>query len=90
MSLIVAVVAASLAGSFLCSLCEAALYGVTPTQVEVLRRGRVPGSSPSCKKSLVAASDLFLRFARLRTSSPGRPNGRWSETTFLRQRADWP
>jgi len=48
-SLIVAVVAASLAGSFLCSLCEAALYGVTPTQVEVLRRGRVPGSSRLAK-----------------------------------------
>ncbi|TFH47251.1 MAG: DUF21 domain-containing protein [Lysobacterales bacterium] len=44
MSLIVAVVSASLAGSFLCSLCEAALYGVTPTHVEVLRRARVPGS----------------------------------------------
>jgi CBS domain containing-hemolysin-like protein len=45
MSLIVAVVSASLAGSFLCSLCEAALYGVTATQVEVLQRHRIPGSS---------------------------------------------
>jgi CBS domain containing-hemolysin-like protein len=44
MSLIIGVILASLAGSFLCSLCEAALYGVTPTQVEVLRRGRIPGS----------------------------------------------
>jgi CBS domain containing-hemolysin-like protein len=44
MSLIIGVISASLAGSFLCSLCEAALYGVTPTQVEVLRRGRIPGS----------------------------------------------
>lgn len=44
MSLVIAVISASLAGSFLCSLCEAALYGITPTQVEVLRRGRIPGS----------------------------------------------
>lgn len=49
MSLIVAVVSASLAGSFLCSLCEAALYGVTPTQVEVLRRARIPGSDRLAK-----------------------------------------
>lgn len=49
MSLIVAVVTASLVGSFLCSLCEAALYGVTPTQVEVLRRGRIPGSDRLAK-----------------------------------------
>ena len=44
MTLIVAVVTVSLLGSFLCSLCEAALYGVTPTQVEVLRRRQIPGS----------------------------------------------
>lgn len=49
MSLIVVVVLASLAGSFLCSLCESALYGVTPTQVEVLRRGRVRGSERVAK-----------------------------------------
>ena len=44
MSLIVVVGLASLVGSFLCSLCEASLYGVTPTQVEVLRRERIAGS----------------------------------------------
>ncbi len=44
MSLIIAVVLASFAGSFLCSLCEASLYGVTTTQVEVLRRRRIAGS----------------------------------------------
>ena len=49
MSLIVAVVSASLAGSFLCSLCEASLYGITPTQVEVLRRGRIAGSDRLAK-----------------------------------------
>ncbi len=49
MALIVTVVAASLAGSFLCSLCEAALYGVTPTQIEVLRRSRIPGSNRLAK-----------------------------------------
>ena len=49
MSLIVAVVSASVVGSFLCSLCEAALYGVTPTQVEALRRGRVVGSDRLAK-----------------------------------------
>lgn len=49
MSLIVAVISASLVGSFLCSLCEAALYGVTPTQVEVLRRWRVFGSDRLAK-----------------------------------------
>lgn len=38
MTLIVTVVLASLVVSFLCSLCEASLYAVTPTQVEVLRR----------------------------------------------------
>ena len=35
-----AVVVASFVGLFLCSLCEASLYGVTRTQIEVLRRGR--------------------------------------------------
>ena len=49
MSLIIAVVSASLAGSFLCSLCEASLYGITPTQVEVLRRGRIAGSDRLAK-----------------------------------------
>lgn len=49
MSLIVAIVTGSLLGSFLCSLCEAALYAVTPTQVEVLRRARVPGSDRLAK-----------------------------------------
>jgi CBS domain containing-hemolysin-like protein len=48
-SLIVAVVTVSLVGSFLCSLCEASLYGVTSTQVEVLRRGRIPGSDRLAK-----------------------------------------
>lgn len=48
-SLILVVVAASLAGSFLCSLCEASLYGVTATQVEVLRRGRIAGSDRLAK-----------------------------------------
>lgn len=49
MSLIVTVVMASLIGSFLCSLCEASLYGVTPTQVELLRRRGVPGSERLAK-----------------------------------------
>ena len=49
MTLIVTVVLASLVGSFLCSLCEAALYAVTPAQVEVLRRGRIPGSDRLAK-----------------------------------------
>lgn len=49
MSLIIAVVSASLAGSFLCSLCEASLYGVTLIQVEVLRRGRIAGSERLAK-----------------------------------------
>ena len=49
MALIIAVVSASLAGSFLCSLCEAALYGVTPTQVELLRRSGAPGSERLAK-----------------------------------------
>ena len=43
------IILASLAGSFLCSLCEASLYGVTPTQVEVLRRGRIAGSDRLAK-----------------------------------------
>lgn len=43
------IVIGSLAGSFTCSLCEAALYGVTPTRVEVLRRGRIPGSERLAK-----------------------------------------
>jgi Mg2+/Co2+ transporter CorB len=38
MTLILLIVLASLIGSFLCSLCEAALYAVTPTRVESLRR----------------------------------------------------
>ncbi len=49
MSLIVTVVLASLIGSFLCSLCEASLYGVTPTQVELIRRRGVPGSQRLAK-----------------------------------------
>jgi CBS domain containing-hemolysin-like protein len=49
MSLIVTVVIASLLGSFFCSLCEASLYGVTPTQVELLRRKRVRGSERLAK-----------------------------------------
>lgn len=49
MSLIVAVVLASLAGSFICSVCEAALYAITPTQVELLRRSHVPGSDRLAK-----------------------------------------
>jgi len=39
MALIVAVVSISLITSSLCSLCEAALYAVTPTRVEALRLG---------------------------------------------------
>jgi len=38
------IVMTSLVGSSLCSLCEAALYAVTPSQVEMLRRRRVAGS----------------------------------------------
>ena len=49
MTLIVTVVLLSLVGSFLCSLCEASLYAVTPTQVEVLRRRRIPGSDRLAK-----------------------------------------
>ncbi len=49
MTVIIAVVLASLMGSFVCSLCEAALYAVTPTQVEMLRRGRIPGSDRLAK-----------------------------------------
>lgn len=37
MSLIITVVLISLAVSFLCSLCEAALYAITPAKVEALR-----------------------------------------------------
>lgn len=39
MALILAVVLVSLITSFLCSLCEAALYAVTPARVEALRLG---------------------------------------------------
>lgn len=49
MLLIVVVISASLTGSFLCSLCEASLYGVTPTQIEMLRRGRIAGSNRLAK-----------------------------------------
>ena len=49
MTLIVTVVLLSLVGSFLCSLCEASLYAVTPTQVEVLRRRQIPGSDRLAK-----------------------------------------
>ena len=49
MTVIIAVVLASLIGSFVCSLCEAALYAVTPAQVEVLRRGHSPGSDRLAK-----------------------------------------
>jgi Mg2+/Co2+ transporter CorB len=41
-TLILAAVLISLVGSFLCSLCEAALYAVTPTRVAALRQ---PGGS---------------------------------------------
>lgn len=51
MSLIVTVVLTSLALSFLCSLCEAALYAITPAKVEALR---------------LAGSSSGLRLARLR------------------------
>lgn len=44
MDMIIAVALASFAGSFICSLCEASLYGITPTQVEMLRRRQMPGS----------------------------------------------
>jgi CBS domain containing-hemolysin-like protein len=44
MTLILGVVLISLLGSFLCSLCEAALYAVTPTRVAALRQAGVPGS----------------------------------------------
>jgi CBS domain containing-hemolysin-like protein len=49
MTAILLVSLASLLGSFFCSLCEASLYGVTPTQVEVLRRRKVPGSERLAK-----------------------------------------
>ena len=49
MTVIIAVVLASLIGSFVCSLCEAALYAVTPAQVEVLRRRQIPGSDRLAK-----------------------------------------
>jgi CBS domain containing-hemolysin-like protein len=45
MWLIVLVVLVSLAGSFLCSLCEAALFAVTPTRVETLRSRGIAGAS---------------------------------------------
>lgn len=44
MSVIFSVILLSLMGSFVCSLCEAALYAVTPTRVEVLRLAGVAGS----------------------------------------------
>ncbi len=44
MFLIAVVVTLSLGGSFLCALCEAALYTVTPAQVETLRRSGIAGS----------------------------------------------
>lgn len=43
MALILAVVLVSLITSFLCSLCEAALYAVTPTRVEAMRLGGTSG-----------------------------------------------
>jgi magnesium and cobalt exporter, CNNM family len=43
-TLILVIVVASLVGSFLCSLCEAAFYAVTPTRVESLRQAGVFGS----------------------------------------------
>lgn len=49
MATIVAVVSASLPGSFRCSLCEASSYGVTLTQIEVLRRERIAGSDRLAK-----------------------------------------
>ena len=44
MTLILAVVLISLLGSFICSLCEAALYAVTPTRVAALRQAGIHGS----------------------------------------------
>jgi CBS domain containing-hemolysin-like protein len=49
MTLIISIAMASLIGSFFCSLCEASLYGVTPTQVEVLRRRKAFGSERLAK-----------------------------------------
>jgi len=42
--ILLVIIMSSLAGSFTCSLCEAALYAVTPTQVETLRRSGTLGS----------------------------------------------
>ena len=44
MNLILAVAAFTLAASFLCSLFEAALYAITPSQVELLKKRGVPGA----------------------------------------------
>ena len=44
MTLFLIIVLASLIGSFICSLCEAAFYAVTPTRVESLRLAGVFGS----------------------------------------------
>lgn len=45
MLLIILVVAFSLGGSFLCALCEATLYTVTPAQAESMRRNGIAGGS---------------------------------------------
>ncbi|MCA8967665.1 MAG: HlyC/CorC family transporter, partial [Planctomycetes bacterium] len=44
MTAVLLVVTATLAASFLCSLLEAALYAVTPTQLEVMRKKKVFGA----------------------------------------------
>ena len=57
MSLIVAVALASFAGSFLCSLCEALLYGVTTTQVELLRRRSI-ADGERCEDRTIVFGDV--------------------------------
>jgi hypothetical protein len=69
MTAILAVALTSFLGFLFCSFCEASLYGVTPTQVEVLRRRKVPGTEISAKSrhsthatlEKVAASNSFAQ-----------------------------
>lgn len=44
MALLGTVILVSLVGSFICSMCEASFYAVTPTRVEALRNAKVAGS----------------------------------------------
>ena len=47
MGLITLIVVVSLAGSFLCSISEAALYSISPGRIETLRRIKAPGGRRS-------------------------------------------